>query len=88
MYQRRMTSTRGAPDRPRVPTPPAGQRTAARRASDKPVSHRATVQVTLTWIGRGEPWIRIVTHEGEILRPGTMTLWELVLWCNGWTRQS
>jgi hypothetical protein len=50
----------------------------------KATSHRRPVTVTIQWVGGAEPWVRITTAEGVYLRPGTMPLWQLVLYVNGW----
>jgi hypothetical protein len=65
---------------------PQGKHSAANGRSAGPSSHRQPVHATLTWVGRGEPWVRIEVDGRVLLRPGTMRLFELILFLNGWER--
>jgi hypothetical protein len=82
----RSTATTGSGGR--VSRRPQGKGSAAKGGSAglKATSHRDPVTVTLQWVGRGEPWVRITRGDETLLRPGTMRLFELVLWLNGWER--
>jgi hypothetical protein len=93
MYQKgatrtpvRSTATNGSGGR--VSRRPQGNGSArkAGTSGSAPTSHRTPVTVTLQWVGRGEPWVRITRGDEVLLRPGTMRLFELVLWLNGWDR--
>lgn len=88
MYQTGVTpsTTRGSAPR-KITKPPArqhGSPTKWVQPEPGPLGHRRAVTVTLQWVGKGEPWIRLTQEGKTCLRPGTMALFELVLWLNGW----
>ena len=76
-------STTRRPVHARIAQPPAGQRHSPPKPV-RPVSHRRPVTVTLTYLPGGSPWVRVETDSGVFIRPGTMPLWQLVLYLNGW----
>lgn len=45
---------------------------------------RAPVTVTLQFLPGGEPWCQITCGDLVYRRPGSLQVWELVLWLNGW----
>lgn len=93
MYQKGETrtpvrSTASTRSGGRMSRRPQGKSSAAKGGSSglAPTSHRTPITVTLQWVGRGEPWVRITRGDEVLMRPGTMRLFELVLWLNGWER--
>lgn len=72
----------------RVSRRPQGKSSAAKGGSAglKATSHRDPITVTMQWVGRGEPWVRLTVNGETFMRPGTLRLFELVLWVNGWDR--
>lgn len=88
MYQRRPTSARDASQRGKIGQPRRGTVQSERSEHRQPVArnHKTPCQVTLRWLAGAEPWIEIKTPDGIYRRPGTMPLFELVLFLNGFYR--
>lgn len=86
MYRNSRASARTPAGRAKMSrAPQAGaQRERSEHRSPSARSHRDPVQVTLTWRTGGEPWVMIECRGERYIRPGTMPLFELVLWLNGW----
>lgn len=88
MYRSSGPSARTLGSRAKMSRAPQANRSASEASSARPEarSHRDPITMTVKWYGRGEPWVEIECRGQRYLRPGTMRMFELVLWLNGWNQ--
>ena len=86
MYRKGATSTGTPRSGGKMSRRPQGSVSATAKPFRRPEGrdHREPVTMTVTWVGRGEPWVQVECRGETYLRPGQMALFELVLWLNGW----